>query len=176
MNRYYNNKRKQQTFPISKYLIFTVSLLVILLLYLWQKTENDALRIRIEDLKMKLQPGRHPLFDVVLNMINLNQPLNSPGDLPAEPVENVENEESITNYQTRSKFDLTLYFIEKVKNLTIFFEYKRDLFEPKTINRMARRYRKLLDSITANPAASVSKLLMLEEEIKVPAFGSFISR
>ena len=53
MNRYYNKKRKQQTFPISKYLLFTVSLLVILLLYLWQKTENDALRIRIEDLKMK---------------------------------------------------------------------------------------------------------------------------
>jgi cell division protein FtsL len=53
VNRYYNNKRKQQTFPISRYLFFTGALLIILLLYLWQKTENDALRIRIEDLKMK---------------------------------------------------------------------------------------------------------------------------
>jgi amino acid adenylation domain-containing protein/non-ribosomal peptide synthase protein (TIGR01720 family) len=128
----------------------------------------------IDDLKIKREPGRHPLFDIVVDMINLIQPSRSPEDLPGEPVDTSENENFMNNYKGRSKFDLAIYLFEEVKNLSVTFEYDTNLLERKTITRMSKRYGKLLDSISRDPGKSIAKLL-LDEEISVPAFAPFAS-
>ena len=122
--------------------------------------------------------SRHPLFDVVVDMMTLNRlsgpsEPEAPGDIPAESVETGKDKEFINNYPGKSKFDLTLYFFEGPKTIKVTFEYNRDLFAPGTIARMAKRFGKLLDNIKANPALSVSSLLQINEEIKIPAFTAF---
>jgi amino acid adenylation domain-containing protein len=126
----------------------------------------------IDDLKIKREPGRHPLFDIAVDMTRLKQPSNSPNDLPGEPVETGENEDLTNNYKGRSKFDLAIYFFVGEGNINVTFEYNTDLFERKTITRMSKRFGTLLESITRDPGASISKLL-LEEEINIPAFAPF---
>lgn len=64
MSRYHNRKGKSSSFPITKYVLCSIIALVCLLVYLWQQTENEALRIRIEELKMKKS-----------NLQNINQHL-----------------------------------------------------------------------------------------------------
>ena len=136
--------------------------------YLHQMYPFDRL---IDDLKIKREPGRHPLFDVVVDMITVNRSLAPPDDMWAKPGQESKNEE-FTNYSKgKSKFDLTIYFFEGLETINVFFEYNRDLFEPKTITRMAKRFRKLLDRITGEPDISISKLLQSSEEIKIPVFG-----
>ncbi len=127
----------------------------------------------VEDLGIKRESGRHPFFDVVLDMIEFKDPEApaSPSDNPLPPFEG-DNSTGLNIYQTRGKFDLTIYFWERPKTMRVVFEYSTDLFERKTIIRMVKRYRKLLDSIMENPGAAISGL-QLDGEIKVPTFPAF---
>jgi hypothetical protein len=119
----------------------------------------------LDDLKIKRQPGRHPLVDVVVDMITENRLLNPPADMTEK------NEAFVSYYKGKSKFDLTVYFFEGLKTINVSFEYNRDLFAPETITRMAKRFKKLLKSIIANPSISISTIVHFHEEIKVPVFG-----
>ncbi|HLP57748.1 MAG TPA: condensation domain-containing protein, partial [Candidatus Deferrimicrobium sp.] len=138
----------------------------------------------IDELKIKRESGRHPLFDVMVDMINLTQtphphhhPQESLNHAQAQ-VEQAENDETLEFLETskpRAKFDLVIYFYEKLKNINVAFEYNTDLFERQTIVRMVNRYRGLLSDIVKNPLTAVSKLL-LEEKVQLPSFGSFINK
>jgi len=125
----------------------------------------------INDLKIKRESGRHPLFDVVVDMINLSKPLYS---LDERSVEAVGSKDFTNNYKGRSKFDLAIYFFEGEKNINVTFEYDTDLFDRKTISRISKRYGKLLENIIRDPRLSISKLL-LDDKISVPAFAPFTS-
>jgi non-ribosomal peptide synthetase component F/acyl carrier protein len=127
----------------------------------------------IDDFKIKREPGRHPLFDVMIDMIHLVQDSNSQEE--SEPVENNEEPKFLENAKPRAKFDLVIYFSEGLKNIHVAFEYNSDLFERKTITRMAKRYRKLLEDIIKDPQTSISKLLLHEEQIQLPSFSSFLN-
>jgi acyl carrier protein len=122
----------------------------------------------VDELGIKRDMGRHPLFDVVVDMLNLMEP---PG-----AGERVETQNEITFHQCRSKFDLTVYFIEEAESIGVHFEYSTDLFEKKskTIERMVNRFRTLLADIIKNTRVPISNLQLQEvEEIPVPAFGRF---
>ncbi|MCP5051502.1 MAG: amino acid adenylation domain-containing protein, partial [bacterium] len=130
----------------------------------------------VDELKIKRQPGRLPLFDVMVDMLNLIQFQDPLKDSSAEPgvATGTDDDESIMIRRGKAKCDLTFYFIEEIKQLNISFEYSTDLFERPTMMRMVKRFRKLLKDIVNDPDLLISKLL-IEEEIRLPSFGSFIS-
>jgi acyl carrier protein len=115
----------------------------------------------VDELEIKRDVSRHPLFDVVIDMINFND-----RDIESSPEDSLEISES------RSKFDLTIYFYEGAKSIRVIFDYNTDIFEHKSIVKMVNRYKKLLDGIIESPAISISSL-QLEEEIQLPSFDSF---
>ncbi|MCP5108580.1 MAG: amino acid adenylation domain-containing protein, partial [bacterium] len=118
----------------------------------------------VRDLGGSPDRSRHPVFDVVADMLNYN----------ADHEETLEQSGSgnirFKDYDFQApttKFDLTVYFIEGEKSMDIRFSYNIDLFEAATIERMMNRFRKLLDSILAEPDAVVSGL-RLEEKARAP--------
>ena len=128
----------------------------------------------VEDLGIKKNPDRHPLFDVMVDMMNLTKQIH-PGDILSNESVNNKNDEPFHFSQCKCKFDLTIFFIEKIDSISANFTYNIDLFERKTITWMVKRYKNLLERIIQNPFINLSEL-QLEDEIKVPSFASFVSR
>nr|XP_061796852.1 linear gramicidin synthase subunit D-like [Nerophis lumbriciformis] len=111
----------------------------------------------VEELHPRRDPSRHPLFQVMFLFL---QELEMPEDLGMEPQQ--------LSGQT-SKFDLTHLVIEEPERLFLIFEYKTDLFERGTIERMAGHMRRLLEQIAEDPDLPLSrfKLLGKEEEERI---------
>jgi hypothetical protein len=111
-----------------------------------------------ERLIEELQPVRNgshsPLFQVEFGIQNAPLPQASLPSLLLEAL-NVENE--------TSRYDLTLWAADGGE-LTESWTYNSDLFDAPTIDRMAKRFTVLLESILANPETRLSNLAMLTEE------------
>jgi amino acid adenylation domain-containing protein len=60
-----------------------------------------------------------------------------------------------------TKFDLSLFMHERAEGLRAAFEYRTDLFDAETIDRMLSRLETLLEGIVANPGAPISTLPIL---------------
>src|SRR5881628_923449 len=73
----------------------------------------------------------------------------------------------------QSRFDLTLELSETRKGLAGRFEYALDLFDPPTIERLARHFELLLQSIIATPDSRVSELNLLTEAEKRQLIGDW---
>jgi amino acid adenylation domain-containing protein/FkbH-like protein len=114
----------------------------------------------VEELGMgsRRDVGRHPIFDVMVDMLNYN-PFQStvPNNGNSSPTEDIR----VTPFEGgegRSKFDLTIYIAEGPATATVTFEYNRDLFDAGTIQRMGERFMALLQRVMEAPDTSVSKL------------------
>jgi len=109
-----------------------------------------------ETLVGELQPQRDasytPLFQVMfVHQMTPRETLELPG-LALERME-IGND--------TSKYDLTLYFVERAENMTAWFEYNSDLFDATTIQRMLGQLQTMLDGIVANPEQSLNDLPLL---------------
>ncbi|MHC0062934.1 amino acid adenylation domain-containing protein [Nostoc sp. UIC 10890] len=102
--------------------------------------------------------SHHPLFQVAFSLQNETQ----------QQLET--NELTLKRFQwenTTTLFDLSLIFRETAQGLTGEWEYATDLFEAKTIQRMAGHFAVLLQGIVDNPQQSINTLpLMTEEELQ----------
>ncbi len=108
----------------------------------------------VEELQPERAPGRTPLFQVMLSFFNaVGLDLALPG-LRAELLD-VDN--------GAAKFDLTLLLREEAERLRITLVYRRDLFDPATVERLGRHLERLLAGIAADPGAPVSALPLLGE-------------
>lgn len=105
-----------------------------------------------------LQPerslSRTPLFQVMFTLQNARRPALELTDLTLSPIE-VE--------RGTAKFDLELNMGERADGIVASFEYNTDLFDASTIERMARHFRALLESIVADPGQPLSALALLTE-------------
>ncbi len=106
----------------------------------------------VEYLQPKRDPGRNPLFQVILQVSPMEK-LELPG-LSVSPLEF----DSGT-----AQFDLALHLYEGDEELTGHFEYNTDLFDTPAINRMVKHFLTLLDGIVSNPKQSISDLPLLSE-------------
>lgn len=121
----------------------------------------------VEELGIELDMSRHPLFDVMVDMVNLLEPKHERAETEPGKKEN-----PLTFFQNTSKFDLTIFFREEVKSINVGFEYNTALFERKTIIGIVNRYQKLLERMIEDFDQPIS-CLQLEEEIALPAFNTF---
>ena len=103
--------------------------------------------------------SRTPLFQVMFIFhVQDSRKVTSLGDVHLTPID----------YHTAgTKVDLTLELKETDAGLEGFFEYSTDLFEPETIQRMAKHFAVLLEGAVAAPEAALSQLPLLSTEERV---------
>lgn len=108
----------------------------------------------VDELKVERDTSRSALFQVMFIL------QNAPTSSLAIPKINI-NEVPIAT--STSKFDLTFYVTETNKGNFITIQYSTDLFEAETIERLARHYQHLLESILANPGQKIASLPFLTQ-------------
>ncbi|MCY1047015.1 amino acid adenylation domain-containing protein [Corallococcus sp. bb12-1] len=109
----------------------------------------------VEELHVERALDHGPLVQVMFTL------QNAPGTPPRFPGLLVEALELPTH---TSKFDLTLALTETPEGLSGTFEYATALFEPRTVERMADHFRRLLEGALHQPDASIHALPWLSEE------------
>ncbi|MGV9907821.1 AMP-binding protein, partial [Streptomyces sp. NPDC003388] len=111
----------------------------------------------VEELAPDRDLSRNPLFQT---MFVLQAPGSAEGqawELTGTRTEPVEIERGV------AKFDLTLTAVESADGLRAVLEYRTDLFERATIERMAGHFTTLAASVAGAPGARLSELNMLTE-------------
>ena len=129
----------------------------------------------VEELEIPRDISRHPLFDVVVDMMDFSeyeahsqhQRLELSchyGDSGAGG----DDQARVTGIEVgKSKFDLTVFIFERKNHLDFAFEYNTDLFERPTILRMCRRFQMLMKSVCRMPSCPIADLAV-DEEVKLP--------
>ena len=112
----------------------------------------------LEDLRPPRDPGRSPLFQVAFAVQGgPGQDLHAAGlsipGLLLEPMEIAPG---------ASKYDLTLCMIDEPDRLTGHLEYRADLFDERTVARMAVHLQAILDGALRDPDLPVSRLPLLD--------------
>jgi amino acid adenylation domain-containing protein len=100
----------------------------------------------IEELNPRRDLSRNPLFQVLFNMLNVED-LNLDLDgLTVSPV---------TIAEANSKFDITLYVKEQNHQIHFDLAYNTDLFAPARMVEMLAQFEQLLTQIVTNPAQAI---------------------
>jgi amino acid adenylation domain-containing protein/FkbM family methyltransferase len=107
----------------------------------------------IEELHPERDLGMHPLFQVMLA-------LNAPQPIPE--LDGLEVEE-LQPEKTSSRLDLTLILEQGPEDFEAVWEYSTDLFDPETIESMARAFDRLLEEVVEDPDRPIGELLLLDE-------------
>ncbi|MBS7256338.1 non-ribosomal peptide synthetase [Flavobacterium branchiicola] len=117
----------------------------------------------VKELKLKKDPSRNPLFDVMLVVMPKNGSKNTDEDPDTEALETIVKEKNTT-----SKFDLLVY-IEEDENdlLSLKIEYSTDLFEEKFIRQFITHYKKIVALLLTKPEEKISSLNYLEGQIGI---------
>lgn len=100
----------------------------------------------VKELKIKREANRNPLFDVMFNLVNIEQQSIVFGGVKAAV-------EELQGYS--SKFDINLEIFSVGKGYKISLEYNNKLFSSETAFRMGKLYLQLLEEMTSDS----SKLL-----------------
>ncbi|MFD8204766.1 condensation domain-containing protein, partial [Streptomyces sp. NPDC059701] len=109
----------------------------------------------VEELAPERDPSRNPIFQT---MLVLQAPQSAEGrtwELTGTRIEPAEIERGV------AKFDLTLTAVESPDGLRAALEYRTDLFERATIERLAGHFVTLAASVAVAPGARLSELNML---------------
>lgn len=109
----------------------------------------------IDDLNIKRDLSRNPIFDVMFVMENM--------DIPDNDTENIKFK--IYDYKPKgTKLDLTLKVQEREGEIVCLFQYNTSLFKEETINRFVQYYLKLVNEIINSPDKKISDIDMLPAE------------
>ncbi|MGZ3460276.1 MAG: condensation domain-containing protein, partial [Archangium sp.] len=108
----------------------------------------------VDALQVRREPSRSPLFQVVLNVINVPAPQAEMASLRLSGVK--------INSDT-TKFDLSLEVLERSDGLYCTFEYATGLFEPSTAARMAEHLAVLARQVVETPEKPLALLPLLTE-------------
>ncbi len=106
----------------------------------------------VDELHVRRDTSRTPIFQVVLAMQNMPLGAMQLGEVEMSPLPEPGNV---------AKFDLMLTVQPAGQGLAASLNYNRDLFDEGTIGRMVRRFQDLLNAIAAGADAAVSDLAML---------------
>ncbi len=101
------------------------------------------------------EAGRNPLFDVMVLLHPDPPAATAPRGLATTPV---------TVPRQAATFDLSIEFVPDGDGLTGLLEYRTDLFDPATAERMAGQLIRLLDGACTEPDRPLGSLPLLSEE------------
>jgi amino acid adenylation domain-containing protein len=121
--------------------------------------KNMPFETLVKSLKLDRYLNYNPLFQVMFIY----------HDVPEMPDfgNNLEIEHEPFDFGV-TKFDLTLFVAADAGKISAIFEYAKDLFDEKTIERMHGHLRKLLEEIVENPNRPISELTIItDQELKL---------
>ncbi len=125
----------------------------------------------VEDLSIKRDTSRNPLFDVMVVLQNVESGADEAiTEIPGLNVTGYEDPDFLF-----SKFDLTFNFRDIGNNIALSLEYNTHLFDRETILRMGDHFLTLLNEITSNinlPLSVVNIISNKEKEIILNKFNS----
>jgi acyl carrier protein len=111
----------------------------------------------VEALNPERRGNHTPLFQVLFVMQNVPR---AALDLPGIRVT------PLNTHHDVSKYDLSLFVAERNEEIVCSLLYKRELFEPQTIETMGHRFQTLLESIADAPDTEVGTLRMVSDSEK----------
>ncbi|MBL6449307.1 amino acid adenylation domain-containing protein [Fulvivirga sp. 29W222] len=109
----------------------------------------------LNDLKVRRESNRHPLFDVMFSLQNFG------GAAIQIPGITLRRQERKLGH---NKFDLSLTGYEGKDRLLFNFEYSGDLFDGSTIERFAKCFRQILEQVAGNPDILISDIKLVDEK------------
>ena len=111
----------------------------------------------VENLSVKRDTGRNPIFDVMFNLLNQSE---YKGDLSQF------RENDFIHSSRISKFDLTLKALDFGEQLLLICEYSTKLFKPTTIERYIKCFKKLISQLPEKKENSISEIEIIPDEEK----------
>ncbi|USB33503.1 non-ribosomal peptide synthetase [Paenibacillus sp. YPG26] len=112
-------------------------------------TTEELIGLLDERGQITWDPTRHPLFDTMFVMQNMDTPPAQSGDMLWETLD----------YRfTGAKLDLVLEAVERGGRLELVFEYRSRLFPEETIIRMAENFLQLLEHAASEPQMTLESL------------------
>jgi amino acid adenylation domain-containing protein len=123
----------------------------------------------VEKVVLNRDMSHNPLIDAMFVLQNISE--------PAGEVHQVEmNDVALEPYpyeQTISKFDLSLNAVEMGKKVRMSFEYGTRLFKEETIHRFIQHFKKVISSVTREPAKSLGEIEIISGEEKKRVLSDF---
>jgi amino acid adenylation domain-containing protein len=115
----------------------------------------------VEQVKVKRDLSRNPIFDVMFLFHNQQQPtVISQKENPALKLERYEFG------KRTSQFDLTLVGFEEKNHLHFRFEYCTGLFKDETIQRFINYFNEIVSSVLKHPSRKLSEMEIIPKEEK----------
>jgi amino acid adenylation domain-containing protein len=114
--------------------------------------QDVPFELLLEALQPQRDLSRSPLFQVLFNMLEFEEPAAEQTGLVLEQLPLV---------HPPARFDLTFYARERGEELHLLAVYRADLFEPSTVETMLGHLRTLLEGVAADPARRLSELPLM---------------
>jgi len=110
----------------------------------------------VDELGVKRDSSRHPLFQIVFGVQNFGEQNNKLGEKKFMTPYKTED-----NYEI-SRFDLTILVDDSKENLGFYVNYATSLFKKETIERLFKHFENLLIQLTVNPDKCYSEMSLLD--------------
>ncbi|WP_034328484.1 non-ribosomal peptide synthase/polyketide synthase [Alkaliphilus transvaalensis] len=128
------------------------------------ENQNYQFEDLVEQLNLRRDISRNPLFDVMFAMENLKE---TALEMEGLTLQNYDLENDI------SKFDITLTAIEVNDHLEFAWEYATDIFKKVTIERMLEHFKNILAQMVENLDIKIEDINLLSEEAKEEVLVAF---
>lgn len=109
----------------------------------------------VEQLGLFGDTNRNPLFDVVLNYINMGTADPEAGELTLEPW---------MEGRVEAKFDQTWTVVEHERHFTVELEYRSELFKAESMKLMLDKFRYILSQLTAGHVERIRQISLTTPE------------
>ncbi|WP_391204474.1 amino acid adenylation domain-containing protein [Psychrobacillus sp. L4] len=122
------------------------------------ENQDYQLEKLIENLNIRRDAGRNPLFDVMFSMDDAFE---------GKELELVGTTFRLHDFENKtSKFDITLNVVEQEETLELNFEYCTNLFNSESIEKISKHYKKILSTIILDRVTKISAIDLLVEKEK----------
>ncbi|HYF30282.1 MAG TPA: non-ribosomal peptide synthase/polyketide synthase [Chitinophagaceae bacterium] len=117
----------------------------------------------VEDLDLARDMSRSALFDVMVTLTNNVE--GNENDTEVMGGIDVSNDDASLNMPI-SKFDVSFFFAETTRGLSLGLEYNTDIFNTERIERMGNHLQALLDAVLSDPAQPLHTYQYIDEQEK----------
>ncbi|MCP4217457.1 MAG: amino acid adenylation domain-containing protein, partial [bacterium] len=125
----------------------------------------------VSELKVKVNPGRNPLFDAIFSMQNIE--FQNPGNIDTNAATDSMKVASYGFESGVSRFDLTVNAIEADGTVQLAVEFSTELFQKSTIECMMAHYLEILEQVVREREIKLEDIVLSHQLV---AAGSDILR
>ncbi|OCL27784.1 hypothetical protein U472_04325 [Orenia metallireducens] len=118
----------------------------------------------VDELDIKRDLGRHPLFDVAFVLQSINLEKMQFGGLDVTPIDFRYN---------NAKADILLEGVEKEEGIKFDLQYCTDLFKQETIERFSNHLINIIKEVVENPEIKLSEIEMISDKEKEELLSKF---